>query len=192
MKINIFLIIVFLCACHSNFSPKPRGYAQVNFPPKHYQVFNQPNFPFSFEYPTYSIIQKDSSIFGNSVDNKYWLNIHFPSLNGTLYLSYKNLQQKHLSSIINECFYLANRHTVKATGIDEYPIHINDHVSGMFFNIQGDVATANQFFVTDSLRNFLRGTLYFNTAPNEDSLSIVNTFLVQDMYHLVNTLKWKN
>ncbi|MCX8472953.1 MAG: hypothetical protein ORN85_04820 [Sediminibacterium sp.] len=192
MKYNIIVLWFVFIACSSNYSPKPRGYAQVNFPAKQYQIFNQPNYPYSFEYPLYGIIQKDSSIFGKNLDNKFWLNIHIPSLNGTIYLSYKNLQNKKLNQVVNECFYLANRHTVKATGIDELPFQYNKQLSGMFFNIQGDVATANQFFVTDSNKNFLRGTLYFNTAPNEDSLYIVNKFLVQDMYHLVKTLKWKN
>jgi hypothetical protein len=33
--------------------------------------------------------------------------------------------------------------------------------------------------------------LYFDAAPNSDSLSIVNEFLKKDLQHLINTLKWK-
>jgi len=65
-------------------------------------------------------------------------------------------------------------------------------VSGMFFNVAGNAATAKQFFITDSVKHFLRGALYFDATPNEDSLGVVNDFLQVDMKHLINTLKWKN
>jgi gliding motility-associated lipoprotein GldD len=62
---------------------------------------------------------------------------------------------------------------------------------GLYYSLKGNTATANQFFLTDSTRHFLRGALYFNAAPNEDSLGIVNNFLKQDLFHLINTLKWR-
>ena len=52
------------------------------------------------------------------------------------------------------------------------------------------MATANQFFLTDTSKHFLRGALYFDATPNEDSLSIVNKFLIEDVKHLINTFKW--
>jgi gliding motility-associated lipoprotein GldD len=62
----------------------------------------------------------------------------------------------------------------------------------MFFRVGGNVATANQFFVTDSANHFLRGALYFDATPNEDSLGVVNKFLIDDVLHLINTFKWKD
>jgi gliding motility-associated lipoprotein GldD len=64
-------------------------------------------------------------------------------------------------------------------------------VHGVFFNVGGNVATANQFFLTDTTRHFLRGAMYFDATPNEDSLDIVNNFVLQDLKHLINTFKWK-
>jgi gliding motility-associated lipoprotein GldD len=64
-------------------------------------------------------------------------------------------------------------------------------IHGVYFTVGGNVATANQFFVTDSVRHFLRGALYFDATPNADSLGIVNDFLLTDMKHLVNTLRWR-
>jgi gliding motility-associated lipoprotein GldD len=58
--------------------------------------------------------------------------------------------------------------------------------------VGGNAATGRQFFVTDSTKHFLRGALYFDTAPNEDSLSTVSKFLEQDMLHLINTFQWKS
>lgn len=61
-----------------------------------------------------------------------------------------------------------------------------------FFRIGGNTATANQFLVSDSVKHFLRGALYFDATPNEDSLRPVNAFLKEDLRHLVNTLKWRD
>jgi gliding motility-associated lipoprotein GldD len=57
--------------------------------------------------------------------------------------------------------------------------------------VEGNAATARQFYLTDSSRHFLRGALYFDTAPNSDSLAVVNDFLQEDMLHLIQTLRWK-
>ena len=67
----------------------------------------------------------------------------------------------------------------------------NAGLTGVFFKVGGNAATANQFFVTDPANHFFRGALYFDATPNEDSLGIVNDFLQEDMKHLINTLKWK-
>ena len=55
----------------------------------------------------------------------------------------------------------------------------------------GNAATASQFYLTDSVHHFLRGALYFDAAPNEDSLKPVNDFLLEDVRHMINSFKWK-
>ena len=83
------------------------------------------------------------------------------------------------------------QHTSKATSIEPEEIVSKHGLYGIYFSLTGNTATANQFFITDSIRHFLRGALYFDTSPNEDSLGIVNSFLKKDLEHLINTLKWK-
>jgi gliding motility-associated lipoprotein GldD len=83
------------------------------------------------------------------------------------------------------------KHVDVSTGINEYAILTPNNISGMYFELGGNTATANQFFLTDSTRHFLRGALYFDAAPNADSLGIVNDFLKKDLDHLINTLQWK-
>jgi len=78
-----------------------------------------------------------------------------------------------------------------ASGRDDSLMRTQNGAEGYFFKLFGNTATASQFFLTDSTKHFLRGALYFDAAPNEDSLSIVNDFLKQDLFHLINTLKWK-
>jgi gliding motility-associated lipoprotein GldD len=78
-----------------------------------------------------------------------------------------------------------------ATGIVDSQMVTPNGVEGIYFSLGGNTATANQFFLSDSVTHFLRGALYFDAAPNEDSLSIVNEFLKKDLQHLINTLKWQ-
>ena len=83
------------------------------------------------------------------------------------------------------------QHVDISTGIDDSLMKTRAGAEGIFYTLKGNTATANQFFLTDSVRHFLRGALYFDATPNEDSLGIVNDFLKKDLLHLINTLRWK-
>jgi len=182
--------MVFL-SCNSDYTPKPRGYFKISFPKKQYQSFNQPGYPYSFEYPVYAKVVRDSSFFGDTTENPWWINVDFPQFNGRVYISYKEIGKNKFDKLINDSYKLTNKNTVKAYSIDDSLITNPDNVHGIFFKVGGDVATANQFVLTDTTKHFLRGALYFDATPNEDSLGIVNRFLVEDVKHLINTFRWK-
>ena len=57
--------------------------------------------------------------------------------------------------------------------------------------MEGDVPSTFQFFTHDSTSHFFRGVLYFPTATKNDSLAPVSEYVIEDMKHLLNTLKWK-
>jgi gliding motility-associated lipoprotein GldD len=189
-----FYIFVFafllLTSCNSPYTPKPAGYFKIDFPSKEYKVFNEPGFPYSFEYPAYATVARDTSFFGDPPENPWWINIEFPQFNAKVYVSYKVIGQYKLEKLLNDAFNLTNKQSVKASYINDSLISTPAGVHGMFFKVSGDVATANQFFLTDSTKHFLRGALYFDTSPNQDSLKPVNDFLVQDLRHLINTFHW--
>jgi len=185
-------IVLVISACNSPFLPKPKGYYKINFPEKKYQTFNKEGYPYSFEYPVYATVIKDSTFFGEATENPWWINVQFPQFNATIYVSYKVIGQNKFDSLLNDAFKLTSKHTTKATSIDDSLMATPNNVHGIFFKVGGNVATANQFFLTDSTKHFLRGSLYFDATPNADSLSIVNQFLVADMKHLINTFQWKN
>ncbi len=181
----------FVFSCNSSYTPKPKGYYKIDFPKREYQLFNQPDYPYTFEYPVYANVVKDSVFFGGATENPWWININFPQFSGRIYVSYKEIGKNKFQSLVNDAFFLSNKHSAKAYSIDDSAITTANNIHGRFFKIGGEVATANQFFLTDSTKNFLRGALYFDATPNEDSLGIVNQFLLQDMKHLINTFKWK-
>lgn len=188
----IFSFSFFLLSCNSTFTPKPAGYFKINFPEKKYREFNQPGYPYTFEYPVYATVAKDSTFFDSAAENPWWINIDFPQFSARIYLSYKIIGEKYkIDRLLNDAFNLTNKHSIKATYIDDSLMNVSENVHGEFFNVEGDVATASQFFLTDSTKNFIRGALYFYSTPNEDSLRPVNRFLTEDMKHLISTFKWK-
>ena len=188
------LYVFILFSCNSNYTiGKKKGYFKIDFPDKKYQSFDQPGYPYTFEYPVYSNIVKDTTFFEDKPENPWWINIDVPKFNGRIYISYKEISSRNkFDSLVNDAVKMAyKQHVNVATGITDSLMQTPNGVEGIYFSLAGNTATANQFFLTDSTRHFLRGALYFDATPNEDSLSIVNDFLKQDIKHLINTLKWK-
>ena len=193
IKISLFAaLLLILVACNSDYTFKPRGYYKIELPQKKYQSFNSPSYPYTFEYPAYAQIAKDSLFFDEKAENPYWININFPQFNGRIYISYKDVGKNKLDSLVNDAFTMSyKQHTYKASAIEPEEFVTPNNLTGVYFHLKGNTATANQFFITDSTKHFLRGALYFDATPNEDSLKPVNDFLQKDLQHLINTLQWR-
>lgn len=183
--------IIFLAACNSDYTIKRNGYFKIHFPAHKYQVYDQPGIPYTFEYPQYARVVKDTSFFEQKPENPYWINIEFPDFNGKIYISYKDVRSHSLDTLVSDAYKMTYQHTSRATEIQDSLMKTPQGLTGIFFTVHGNAATAKQFFITDSVKHFLRGALYFDATPNEDSLGIVNDFLQEDMKHLINTLRWK-
>jgi gliding motility-associated lipoprotein GldD len=191
MVIGLVITAIMAIGCNSTYTPKRKGYFRIDFPKHEYQVFDRPGYPYTFEYPVYAEVLQDSTFFEDKPENPYWININFPRFNGKIYISYKAIGKNDFNKLVNDAFNLTYKHTTKATEINDSLMRTPNGVSGVFFTVGGNAATAKQFFVTDSVNHFLRGALYFDASPNADSLGIVNYFLQEDMKHLINTFRWK-
>ena len=188
----VFLLALLTVSCNSDYVIKPRGYFKIDFPQKAYQKFDQPGYPYTFEYPVYGQVTKDSLFFDQQAENPYWINIDFPQFSGRIHISYKQVGRNNFDSLVNDAFTMSyKQHTYKASAIEPQPFTTPSGIEGVYFTLKGNTATANQFFATDTTRHFLRGALYFSATPNEDSLRPVNNFLKADLQHLINTLQWK-
>ena len=120
------------------------------------------------------------------------LNIVFPAQNGKVYFSYKKIKD-NLSSLIEDSRTFAYKHTIKADAIKERVFqNEEDNVYGIMYEIEGNTASAVQFFVTDSVRHFIRGSLYFDAHPNKDSLAPLVSFIKEDVLVLMESIKWNN
>jgi gliding motility-associated lipoprotein GldD len=188
--VRIFAWILFLSSfagCKHHYTPKPAGYLRIDFPEKAYQIYNS-SCPYTFEYPLYGKIVPDTS----RIAEPCWVNIEFPQFAGKIHISYKPVKN-NVNTYIEDCRTLAYKHTVKADAIRE-TLYTDDErkVYGLLYEIKGDAASNIQFYLTDSTRHFLRGSLYFNVKPNADSLAPVIDFFREDIMHLIETVEWKN
>jgi gliding motility-associated lipoprotein GldD len=203
-------VILLFSSCNSEPTSKPRGYFRIDLPvQKEFKAFDQPGYPYSFDYPVYGNIVKDSTFFDDKPQNEYWVNVDFPQYDAKIYLSYLGVNEKvvyrdntktgvkdsvginTLNKLINDAFALTNKHSIKALSIDEIEVHPSPGVNGFIFEVGGNAASLKQFYLTDSAKHFIRGALYFNSSPNEDSVKPVSQYLFQDIKHLVQTLRWK-
>src|SRR5690606_11174405 len=149
-----------LFACNSDYTIKQKGYFRIDFPEHQYQLFHDPIYPYSFEYPVYSGVTQDSTFFDDEPESPYWINIDFPSMNGKIYISYKDLRKNEFSKLVDDAFKLTYKHSTKATAIKDSLMYTPNGLSGIFFKVGGNAATGRQFFITDSTRHFIRGALY--------------------------------
>jgi gliding motility-associated lipoprotein GldD len=176
------------------FTPKPIGYFKVDTPATHtYQVFDVPGYPYSFEYPAYGRVYKDSIFTSDKLDNRYWINIYIESLGGIINITYKEITpEQPLYKLVDDSWGLSFFHHERADYIDHVPIPGDDnHTSRTLYTVGGNSASRFQFTATDSVKHFVRGALYFDVTPNADSLQPATDFLATDIVHLLRTLKWK-
>ncbi|MBR6091228.1 MAG: gliding motility lipoprotein GldD [Bacteroidales bacterium] len=182
----ILLVLASSCG-DKNPQPKPRGYFRIDLPDKQYVTLDTMRY-YSFEYPTYSTITPDY----HSLQEKDWVNVEFPRFKGTIHISYKQVND-NLGEYLEDAYFMITKHIGKATGIrDSVIINKEKDVYGLMYYLDGEgVASPLQFYLTDSTEHFMRGSLYFNVVPNNDSLQPVIDFITDDVRHLINTLEWK-
>lgn len=171
---------------------KPRAYPKVTYPEKTYQDFQESYCPFSFQYPTYARIVKDTAFFDEKPLNECWFDIYFTDFDGRLYCSYLPIASRdEFEKLQQDAFKLADKHNKKANYIDEIRIDTDQGISGFAFVIEGPAASPFQFFLTDSTDHFLRASLYFNTQVNPDSIAPVYSFIREDLLKMIESFQWK-
>ncbi len=185
--------ILFLASCRpETYYPKPSGYFKVDTPANHsYRIFDKEGFPYTFEYPVYCEIQQDT-VFTKDQQNKYWINMYMKELGGIINITYKEItKETPFYKLIDDSWGLSYFHHERADYIDNRALDNPNGVQCMIFTVGGNAATRYQFAATDSSHHFLRGALYFDVTPNADSLKPATDFLLQDIEHMLNTLKWR-
>lgn len=182
-------VAILVTACSGDYVPKPRAYMRISVPGKDYRDFDTAAYPFSFRLPVYaSVVPVPSK---KEYPHTTWVDIAVPGLNAKVYLSH--VADPDLDSCITSTLFFIQRHMSKSTGVDEW--EINDPARrryGYVYHVKGrDVASPYQFYLTDSNRHFVRGSLYINCVPNNDSLAPVISFLKTDIDTILASWVWK-
>jgi gliding motility-associated lipoprotein GldD len=213
MKLFITILCITICvACNEGFRPKPKQYTQIALPKAHqYQQFTQPNFPYSFEYPVYATTVQDSTFFDNNRPDNNWINIDYTKYNCKIFLSYSDVNgvsvykkklpngqyvdsvgKNSFEKLVKDAFNLTSKHDIKSSGKEDKLFKTDQGSGGVYFYVSGQVASPIQFFITDTVKNFVRGALYYDASPNTDSTAPITKFIEEDINHLIKTFKWTN
>ena len=173
---------LFLEACNGFVQPKPIGMLRLEYPiPKYKKISDI--YPFDFEINQNAILKKSAKIAPD---------IYYPDMKATLYLSYVKVEN-NIDSLLNDAYKLPRKHMIKAEEIPEKVFISNEHkVYGTLFSVVGNAASQLQFFLTDSTRSFLVGSLYFYSRPYYDSIMPAAKYIERDVVQLIETLRWKN
>lgn len=187
-KLLIAISCVGILACNSDSKPKPSAMLRLEYPKPDYKQTDL-NVPFSFDQNNFS--EPIQTIKADEYNQSYGIDIRYPKLKGTIYLTYRKIDG-NLIDLIRDAQNLTQKHTIKADEIAEVVFENTQHkVYGMFYEVGGNAASQSQFYVTDSVKHFLSGSLYFYAKPNFDSIYPAAVYLKNDIKHIMETLKWK-
>jgi gliding motility-associated lipoprotein GldD len=185
--ITVLPLLVLLAGCSKPYVPKPRGYFRIALNPQSYTRYTA-DCPVSFDISQAAKIQLfQAPVAGDSCR----FNIVYPRLKATVYCTYLPVRD-NLGALQQAAYEFAMTHEMKASAILRTPIEADARrVFGQLYTLKGDAASQVQFYVTDSLRHFFRGSLYFAVKPNADSLAPVVDHIRNDLIQLTQSLTWQ-
>ncbi len=168
-------------SCKNESIPKPSSYLRLDYPIAEYSLYEN-DCRYSFDINSNAIITEKGN--GN-------FEITYPKMKATIYLSYKPVNN-NIKLLLQDAQKLTYQHVIKADDILEQPyINLEKRVFGMFYQVDGNAATNTQFYVTDSTKNFVTGSVYFYAKPNFDSIMPAASYIKNDVQNLMESLKWK-
>ncbi|MFM1913047.1 MAG: hypothetical protein RIR51_885 [Bacteroidota bacterium] len=169
--------------------PRPKGYPRMNIPEHQYELLSTKH-PYQFEKSKIAVEKPDSI----SWAEPHWIYLYYPDWEGYIQLTYKplNKDRQKLRDLINDAYKLAYGHQKKANLIEPKVMTLKNGKKAGIFELNGEIATAFQFFITDSTNHYLRGAVYVKTATENDSLAPVIQYMKEDAIHLLETLEFKN
>ena len=181
---------ILFCSCGGdNPVPKPKAYIRIDMPQKEYRLYDTVALPFTFECPgEASVIWKQ-----NDKRTKYF-DILYPQYKGIINLTYKHFNNyEDLSALVDTASRMLALHHSQSTGEREVTLADPEgRVYATVVKVEGkNAGSTYQFWLTDSCQHFLRGALFLNYTPNNDSLAPVIEYLQADVDHIVESLQWR-
>ena len=176
-----FSFFVLLFSCTEEVLIKPKASLLLQYPDAEYQNVN-PGCHYSFDLNHLALLQKRTGCN---------INLEYPQMKATIHLTYNPIQN-NLDTLLYEAQKLTYSHTTRASRIDDFAYEDTiKNVYGQYFELGGNAATLSQFYVTDTVKHFINGSLYFRSRPNFDSLYPATVYLRHDIRRLMESLEWE-
>ena len=181
-KLALFFLTLGFISCNEETVPKPTSQLRLEYPNGEYGTLENNSNYYSFQVNTSAKIKSK---------NTESLELHYPQMKATVYLTYKPVSN-NINNLLRDAQKLTYEHVIKADDILEQPfLNPENKVYGMFYEVGGDAATNAQFYVTDSTKHFVTGSLYFYAKPNYDSILPAASYIKNDIKKIMETFVWK-
>ncbi len=188
LLISVFFVVSCGSSDEKGYLPRPKGYNKINLPKANYRPLKG-DYPYTFDISTYAKVLPDTV----SWAEPHWIYIYYPNWKAFIQITYKDLSnpKNKLNLLIDDAYKLAYKHQGRASSIQDYVLTTKTGKKAGLFELEGEVATSLQFYLTDSTKHYLRGAVYVRTATENDSLEPIIQFLKKDAIQLIQTLRWK-
>lgn len=182
-----FLFITISClffSCDNSSLPKQSGFLKMDFEDPKYKIFQDKNVLIDFYY--------NSNFVDLEIKNPQIISLQYPNFNLSVDLFSDNInERKDLENNLSDFSLILETHSIRSNGIilREYK-NIDKKVYGKLFEITGDVASPIKFYLTDSVTNFISGSLNLKFKPKYDSIYPSIQYVKNDILVLFQSVNW--
>ncbi len=164
----------------------------VTYPEKTFTSFQSNECPFEMKIPEYFKFIKDTGQNKEEAKHKCLFDLYCEELNTYMHFSYVEFNSREeFDKLVSDAFEMVDKHNIKASYRDEIRIdNTEKNIHGLLFDIDGPVATPLQFYLTDSTEHFIRGSLYFKSKVNRDSIAPIYNFFKNDIDQMIGSFSW--
>lgn len=178
---GLLTCVCFFMGCKDDVLPKPKAMLRLEYSEAATKQLEL-DCNYQFEYNQLASIE---------VKDNCSITLDYPIMKGSIFITYKQVEG-NIEKLLIDAQKLSYEHVVKADDIRPKEFrNAKDKVYGMFYEVKGDAASQSQFYVTDSIRHFVTGSLYFHAKPNYDSIYPAAVYLQKDILRIMETLQWK-
>ena len=182
--ISLFFFTLIIFSCNEPNLPKQNGFFRIEFKEPYYSVYEEIDTPFKFYY-------NSSSTNLDQIGSDQFL-FDYKDLNLSLNLSFYNINSSQdLEKKARDFSLILDTHTKKSNGVilREYD-NDNKSIFGKLYEIKGDVASPLQFYLTDSVSNFISGSVNLKFKSNYDSIYPSIQYVKNDVLVLFESINW--
>ena len=184
MKIFYLLFSILILSCDTNELPKQEAFLRIEFNKPDYKDYNIINTSIGFYYNSNNVKIQYDGLKGFS--------FFYPNHSMTIDILNDTIGNfKGIENNLSDFYSILDTHSKKSNGVlmEEYE-NTKNRVFGKLFEIRGDVASPIQFYMTDSISNFISGSLNLNQKSKYDSIYPSIQYIKKDMLVLFETLNW--
>lgn len=179
---SLFILLgILTVSCKDDALPKPAANLRLDYPKQEYVPYDV-GCGYSF------LVNKIAKI---ETEKNCSHKIEYKKMKATVYLTYVPVHG-NIEATIKDAQKLTYKHVIKADEILEQPFfNPKNKAYGMFYQVGGNAATNAQFYVTDSVKHFVAGSMYFYAKPNYDSILPAAEYVKKDIKKLMESIQWK-